>query len=597
MKAKKSLRSAKFVSAIVTLSMFISILPISSSAADKYNAEEYEIGSTENISITEDSQEIYYVFELEESGEVNATLKLESLDRYSYELYDDYGNTLYREQGADHTGEFNWVLTAGTYFIKFYKSWNASYGTFSFETTFISANVNHDENNSKKNNAATIDLNKTYNSIISANKNEEYFTFELEESGEINATLKLESLDRYSYELYDDYGNTLYHEQGADHTGEFNWVLTAGTYFIKFYKSWNASYGTFSFETTFISANVNHDENNSEKNDAADISLNKLYNSLISPNKSEEYFIFELNNSEEIYVTIDLGTLDRYSYELYDDYGNNLYHEQGTDHDDEFNWVLTAGTYYIKFYKSWNASYGTFSFKLSDGIKDTNNEDSSEETPRPDSDEDNNSHTITSKPDLDNDDNIPQITQNPDSDNNNNTDLPVVSNTYWDVNENDSYYVAISKLSSLGIIDGYDDGSFKPENKLTRAEFTKLVVGLLGKNNEAEYQNGNTGFYDVKPTHWASGYINVGVMYGIIEGYDVYTFGPEDNVTYAQTVKMLVEAAGYGLEAMKNGGWPSGYIATGDSLGITDGVSEDYNTYISRGEAAILMYNTLLIMQ
>ena len=70
---------------------------------------------------------------------------------------------------------------------------------------------------------------------------------------------------------------------------------------------------------------------------------------------------------------------------------------------------------------------------------------------------------------------------------------------------------AVVRLVALGIIDGFPDGTYKPGEPVTRAQFAKIVVASLGVGEAAQYAQGATKFSDVPADHWASGYINVAV--------------------------------------------------------------------------------------
>ena len=63
-------------------------------------------------------------------------------------------------------------------------------------------------------------------------------------------------------------------------------------------------------------------------------------------------------------------------------------------------------------------------------------------------------------------------------------------------------------LQMLGVIGGYADGSFRPAGNLTRAEFCKMAVTMLGHEAGADLYTGITIFPDVRSSHWASSYIN-----------------------------------------------------------------------------------------
>lgn len=166
---------------------------------------------------------------------------------------------------------------------------------------------------------------------------------------------------------------------------------------------------------------------------------------------------------------------------------------------------------------------------------------------------------------------------------------------YSDVDSSASYAKAVNELSSLNIINGYEDGTFKPDGLVTRAEITKMIVAALGETSAAEAAEGqNTQFGDVTGEHWASGFVTQGVSNGFINGYSATEFGPEDNVTYVQAQKMLVAAIGYGTYAEANGGWPSGYKMYANSLDITSGISGiGDNTELTRAQVAQMIDNAI----
>ncbi len=164
--------------------------------------------------------------------------------------------------------------------------------------------------------------------------------------------------------------------------------------------------------------------------------------------------------------------------------------------------------------------------------------------------------------------------------------------TFPDVDESASYANAVNTLTALGVINGDDNGLFNPDNTVTRAEFTKMVVEALGNGDSATALT-SSQFTDAA-SHWAVGYIAQGVADGFINGYDEKTFGPDDTVTYAQAVKMLVCAIGYDTYATQQGGWPSGYMAYGSSLKIINGVSGVNNdTALTRAQCAVLINNAM----
>lgn len=152
---------------------------------------------------------------------------------------------------------------------------------------------------------------------------------------------------------------------------------------------------------------------------------------------------------------------------------------------------------------------------------------------------------------------------------------------------------AVKELTKLGIISGYPDGSFKPDMTLTRAQFAKIAVHMLGEEKNAAAMASGSAFGDVEAGSWASGYINYIAEKGIINGYPDGTFGADENITYAQVLTILVRILGYSGEDVSYR-WPEGYIDKANALKITDGMN--FGTYenVTRANAAYLVYNTIL---
>lgn len=144
--------------------------------------------------------------------------------------------------------------------------------------------------------------------------------------------------------------------------------------------------------------------------------------------------------------------------------------------------------------------------------------------------------------------------------------------SYNDVDADADYAGAVELLSALDIIKGDDLGNFNPDNTITRAEFAAIVCRAKGLENAAEGAKGATSFKDVAADHWAAGYINLATQNGIINGYGDGNFGPEDKVTYEQAVKMLVCALGFEPMAANKGGYPTGYLVVANQYKITAGV-------------------------
>ncbi|KOY83653.1 S-layer homology domain-containing protein [Lysinibacillus macroides] len=102
-----------------------------------------------------------------------------------------------------------------------------------------------------------------------------------------------------------------------------------------------------------------------------------------------------------------------------------------------------------------------------------------------------------------------------------------------DVTPMNPYYGAIRTLQQAGMIDGTEEGLFLPTEKMTRAQLAKVLVGMMGLKPE-----GTTSFSDVSSDHWGAGYIALLEREGIALGDNGY-FYPNKPVTRAQFVTFL----------------------------------------------------------
>jgi len=164
---------------------------------------------------------------------------------------------------------------------------------------------------------------------------------------------------------------------------------------------------------------------------------------------------------------------------------------------------------------------------------------------------------------------------------------------YTDVAEGTIVSEAVGILSNLNILTGFEDGTFRPDETVTRAQMAAIICRMLGYEDQAKSSMGSTIFNDVAADHWASGYVNVAQAQQIINGYGDGNYGPEDKVTYEQAVKMIVSALGYDLAANAKGGYPTGYLAIASAEGITKKANGKVGDAAARSTIAVLAYNAL----
>lgn len=157
-------------------------------------------------------------------------------------------------------------------------------------------------------------------------------------------------------------------------------------------------------------------------------------------------------------------------------------------------------------------------------------------------------------------------------------------------------------LRLLGIVNGTGGTSFRPQGTLTRAEFCKMAVELLGEGGKAASQMNRTIFRDVPSTHWARGYIHVAAQATtgengsapLIRGDGAGYFHPNDPITFAEAVTILMRVLGYSDDTVGfSATWYDGYLSTAAQIGLTDSVSAAPQSSITRGDAAVLFANLL----
>ena len=153
----------------------------------------------------------------------------------------------------------------------------------------------------------------------------------------------------------------------------------------------------------------------------------------------------------------------------------------------------------------------------------------------------------------------------------------------------------VDTLVSLGVINGYTDGSFKPNDTVTRAEMAKMIYVLRTGNSDASaYNDDYSTFADIKG-HWARGYVKYCQSLGIIAGQSATKFAPDQTVTAQEAAKMLLVTLGY--DANKAGLVGAGWAAKTNALADENGLLEDVNTSFTgpcpRQYAAQLIYNAI----
>ena len=154
---------------------------------------------------------------------------------------------------------------------------------------------------------------------------------------------------------------------------------------------------------------------------------------------------------------------------------------------------------------------------------------------------------------------------------------------------------AVDMLVALGVVDGFEDGSFQPNGTVTRAQMAKMIYVLrTGKSDASAYNNDKTSFTDING-HWAAGYIKYCQSLGIIAGKSSTIFAPNATVTAQEAAKMLLVTLGYNAEkaGLTGPSWAAKTNALADENGLLEDVNTSFTGPCPRQYAAQLIYNTL----
>ncbi len=154
------------------------------------------------------------------------------------------------------------------------------------------------------------------------------------------------------------------------------------------------------------------------------------------------------------------------------------------------------------------------------------------------------------------------------------------------------YETAVNYLVDKGIVNGYPDNTFRPNGEITRAEATKMVITAADKLS-GDPSGEIITFSDVASGHWALATINAATSLGIVNGYEDGTFNPDGKVTYAEATAMVIRAMGYDEDVkQREETWPDNYISYARTLNLYSSISTfDANQQATRGDIAILIYN------
>jgi len=165
---------------------------------------------------------------------------------------------------------------------------------------------------------------------------------------------------------------------------------------------------------------------------------------------------------------------------------------------------------------------------------------------------------------------------------------------FTDVTKQDANYIFIKYINQREIINGYPDGSYHPQEGISRAQAAVIICKAAGLQTSVE---GSSEFKDVSASHWAAQYINASSKAGYLKGFPDGNFSPDDKLTRAQAISLIMrlctqkdQAALPILNDMASEHWAAGPMGTAIALGMIVPSADGKNIYpdaeMSRGNLA-----------
>ena len=160
----------------------------------------------------------------------------------------------------------------------------------------------------------------------------------------------------------------------------------------------------------------------------------------------------------------------------------------------------------------------------------------------------------------------------------------------------DDYAESVAVLNGMGVFKGYEDGSFKPEGNITRAEVATIIYRIytadVAKNDKSGLYATYNKFSDMAGASWAAGYIGYCANAALVKGYPDGTFKPSGNVTGYEVLAMILRAVGYDKNNEFSGAdWALHVTQTAQQAGVLKNVKGvDLNAAASRELVAELLF-------
>lgn len=168
------------------------------------------------------------------------------------------------------------------------------------------------------------------------------------------------------------------------------------------------------------------------------------------------------------------------------------------------------------------------------------------------------------------------------------TDEDAENAAFSDIDSSNPFYDAVNFVQSQGIVNGYEDNTYKPDNPINRAEFVKILIDATSAENKTSECIPSKNFSDVSSADWFSPYVCEALNSGIVGGYSDNTFKPGNSINFTEASKIIVNAFGY--ETSPEELWYQPFVEKLEEFNAIPSSICSVSKNISRGELAEMIY-------
>jgi len=165
--------------------------------------------------------------------------------------------------------------------------------------------------------------------------------------------------------------------------------------------------------------------------------------------------------------------------------------------------------------------------------------------------------------------------------------------TFDDVTPANDYYGAIEYVAEEGIVNGYVDGTFGPDDKINRADFVKILMEATYSDSEIDSCQPEHIFSDIIAGVYYADHVCIGANEEVVAGYNDGSFLPANNINFAEAAKVIVKGFSYDTSDYDDLEWYTEYVSYLQEHKAIPASIGSLGDYLTRGEMAEIIYRLI----